>query len=152
MQKIVSSIGAVAIAVSSFASVSAPALAAPAAPAMSTLVDGNSGIEQVKHRHKRSGFYTYNGYGYYNGHRGSRRYHRGYRSHNGYWFPAFVFGAIVGSTLATPQRGYRVVETRGNWSAHVDWCYDRYRSYRQSDNTFQPYHGSRRACVSPYYR
>ncbi|CAN0656016.1 Lectin-like protein BA14k [Nitratireductor aquimarinus] len=36
--------------------------------------------------------------------------------------------------------------------AHVNWCYDRYRSYRASDNTFQPYHGPRKRCISPYYR
>ncbi|HEV7434516.1 MAG TPA: BA14K family protein, partial [Pseudorhizobium sp.] len=26
-----------------------------------------------------------------------------------------------------------------------------YRSYRASDNTFQPYNGPRRSCRSPYY-
>ncbi|EHK74244.1 transmembrane protein [Sinorhizobium meliloti CCNWSX0020] len=36
-------------------------------------------------------------------------------------------------------------------SAHTRWCYARYRSYWAYDNTFQPYHGPRRACVSPYY-
>lgn len=36
-------------------------------------------------------------------------------------------------------------------AAHVDWCYSRYRSYREWDNTFQPYHGPRRQCLSPYY-
>ncbi|MCR4268047.1 BA14K family protein [Nitratireductor sp. ZSWI3] len=36
--------------------------------------------------------------------------------------------------------------------AHVNWCYNRYRSYRAVDNTFQPYHGPRRQCISPYYR
>lgn len=30
--------------------------------------------------------------------------------------------------------------------AHVSYCYDRYRSYRASDNTFQPNHGPRRQC------
>ncbi len=30
--------------------------------------------------------------------------------------------------------------------AHVSYCYDRYRSYRESDNTFQPNHGPRRQC------
>lgn len=33
---------------------------------------------------------------------------------------------------------------------HVQWCYNRYRSYRSSDNTFQPNNGPRRQCVSPY--
>ncbi|WP_417424939.1 BA14K family protein [Hoeflea sp.] len=34
--------------------------------------------------------------------------------------------------------------------SHVDYCYNRYRSYRAYDNTYQPYHGRRRACRSPY--
>ena len=35
-------------------------------------------------------------------------------------------------------------------SAHEDWCYSRYRSYRAYDNSFQPYTGGRRECFSPY--
>ena len=35
-------------------------------------------------------------------------------------------------------------------NAHESWCYSRYRSYRAWDNTFQPYHGPRRQCISPY--
>ncbi|AKI01335.1 BA14K-like protein [Hoeflea sp. IMCC20628] len=33
---------------------------------------------------------------------------------------------------------------------HVNYCYNRYRSYREYDNTYQPYHGGRRLCRSPY--
>ena len=39
---------------------------------------------------------------------------------------------------------------RSKTALHVNWCASRYRSYRVSDNTFQPYHGSRRNCNSPY--
>jgi hypothetical protein len=35
-------------------------------------------------------------------------------------------------------------------NAHVNWCYRKYRSYRDYDNTFQPYNGRRRQCYSPY--
>ncbi|KFB09751.1 BA14K family protein [Nitratireductor basaltis] len=35
--------------------------------------------------------------------------------------------------------------------AHVNWCHNRYRSYRTADNTFQPYNGPRRQCRSPYW-
>lgn len=35
-------------------------------------------------------------------------------------------------------------------NANAVWCAERYRSYRPSDNTFQPNHGPRRQCVSPY--
>lgn len=40
---------------------------------------------------------------------------------------------------------------RGLPRAHVAWCFDRYRSYRASDNSFQPNYGPRRQCRSPYY-
>ena len=45
-----------------------------------------------------------------------------------------------------PRRLYR-----NSQSAHVNWCYNHYRSYRAWDNTYQPYHGPRRFCRSPYY-
>jgi hypothetical protein len=32
----------------------------------------------------------------------------------------------------------------------VRWCQNRYRSYRRSSDTFQPYNGPRRRCNSPY--
>lgn len=35
-------------------------------------------------------------------------------------------------------------------SMHVDWCLARYRSYDPRSDTFQPYHGPRRVCLSPY--
>lgn len=34
--------------------------------------------------------------------------------------------------------------------AHVAWCHERYRSYREADNSYQPYSGGRRDCVSPH--
>lgn len=37
-----------------------------------------------------------------------------------------------------------------NGNAHVDWCLQRYSSYRSEDNSYQPYHGPRRACQSPF--
>ena len=47
--------------------------------------------------------------------------------------------------------GPRVV-IRGNLSGrHYRWCDAKYRSYRARDNSFQPYHGGRKQCVSPYY-
>ena len=85
---------------------------------------------------------------YLRGHRGYRHHRPGYRQHNGWWFPpaAFIAGAIIGGAMtAEPPIQYR---PRGQ--AHIDWCYSRYRSYRASDNTFQPYNGPRRQCVSPY--
>lgn len=34
--------------------------------------------------------------------------------------------------------------------AHVAWCSNRYRSYNAADNSYRPYGGGMRACVSPY--
>ncbi len=89
-------------------------------------------------------------YGWYNGHRGYRYKRPGYRYHDGWWFPAgaFIAGAIISGAIANSynQPSYRY----GGGNAHVEWCYNRYRSYRAYDNTFQPYNGPRRQCYSPY--
>lgn len=79
---------------------------------------------------------------YYNGHRGYNEPRRGYRQYNGVWFPAaaFIAGAIIGGAMDN--------QPRASGNAHVQYCYDRYRSYRASDNTFQPYNGPRRQCIS----
>ena len=39
--------------------------------------------------------------------------------------------------------------TGGLPDAHVAWCAARYRSYQPEDNTYQPFSGPRRNCVSP---
>lgn len=86
---------------------------------------------------------------YYHGHRGYREPRPGYRYHNGYWFPlgAFAAGAIIGGALAQPAPPRRA----GINPRHYAWCNARYRSYDSYSNTFQPNHGPRRACLSPYY-
>jgi len=33
---------------------------------------------------------------------------------------------------------------------HIQWCSNRYRSYRTSDNTYQPLTGPRTGCNSPF--
>jgi len=47
-----------------------------------------------------------------------------------------------------PRRTYRrgVVMSE----AHVEWCYSRYRTYRERDNTYVPRRGVRAQCISPY--
>lgn len=84
--------------------------------------------------------------GWYGGHRGYRYARPGYRRHdNGFWFPlaAFGAGAIIGGAIAN-DRAY------SGGGSHVNWCANRYRSYRAYDNTYQPYGGPRRQCYSPY--
>lgn len=84
---------------------------------------------------------------YYNQYRGYRYQRPGYRYYDGYWFPRSAFIIDVPVRPRIVQR--RVPVYVGD--AHVNWCYARYRSYRAYDNSFQPNHGRRRVCVSPYY-
>lgn len=37
----------------------------------------------------------------------------------------------------------------GQQQAHAEWCSRRYASYRVADNTYQPFSGARRPCLSP---
>lgn len=90
---------------------------------------------------------------HYRGHHRNWRHNRHHR-HGRYYYRdrnngagivgGLITGAIIGGVAAN------ALGNRGGGSAHVRWCYDRYRSYRASDNTYQPYHGPRRPCVSPY--
>lgn len=78
----------------------------------------------------------------------SWRYRRHYRGGSGFYFGLGVvpsYNYYVAPRYAAPRRQYRATS-----SAHVRWCYDRYRSYRAWDNTYQPYNGPRRQCRSPY--
>lgn len=152
MKKLSARLGATAIAVlMSFGGIS-PTLALPmstTAPAATSA--GDVVTVQMRHhrrdrRHGRrqGGFERRGDSYYYHGHRGYRHRRAGYRQHNGYWFPpaAFVAGAIIGGALSGGAA------PRGN--AHVQWCANHYRSYRASDDTFQPYNGPRQRCASPY--
>jgi hypothetical protein len=109
----------------------------------------------------------WNGGGNWNGGWGNRyAWRHGHWGHNNWnnWGPGFALGLGFGLPLGYyggyynnyggyydepiyRPRAYRVY--RGG-SAHVQWCYDRYRSYRAWDNTFQPYNGPRQQCYSPY--
>lgn len=79
-------------------------------------------------------------------------YRRHYRGGSGF----YGSGAFLGFGLGVPAYNYYYNEPRRYYrtnrlsGAHVQWCYDRYRSYRAYDNTFQPYHGPRQQCYSPY--
>lgn len=87
-----------------------------------------------------------NGTAYYNGKRGYTHRRPGYRQYNGFWFPAgaFIAGAIISGALSNSQPVMRMS------SQHMRWCENRWRSYRASDNSYQPTYGPRQRCVSPY--
>lgn len=125
--------GALSLALAVTSAIPARAVTFPQVP-----VPSASAVEKVQYRpHHR-----------WHGHRGYRHYRPGYRRHSdGWWYPlaAFGLGAAIGGAIANQPR------VRGN-AAHVNWCHGRYRSYRAYDNTFQPYHGPRQQCYSPYSR
>ncbi|BCH28661.1 hypothetical protein MesoLjLc_05910 [Mesorhizobium sp. L-8-10] len=142
MRKVISAVCAAVFSVTGVMTI-APASAAPIQRPLK--LEQSSDVQQVR---QRRGYYHYHGRPYYNGHRGYRYQRPGWRSYNGWWFPpaAFITGAIIGGAIAQPAPVYRPP----SGSAHVQWCYNRYRSYRAYDNTFQPYHGPRQQCYSPY--
>jgi hypothetical protein len=97
------------------------------------------------HRYDRDRRYRY---GYRD--RYDRRYHRRDRDSDvGALIGGLAAGAIIGGLLAQPRYPAQPRYYAGG-SAHTRWCYARYRSYRPYDNTFQPYYGPRRPCISPY--
>ncbi|WP_454684475.1 BA14K family protein [Ancylobacter moscoviensis] len=146
MKKLTLALAAVATLVTSSV---VPAMSAPWKP--SGLSSPGSNVEQVRYRR---GYYYNGGRHYYNGHRGYNYYRPGYRNYNGWWYPAAAFaaGALIGGAIAAqPAPAYPAPSYgAGGVNAHVQWCANRYRSYRVSDNTFQPYGAPRQQCVSPY--
>lgn len=144
-------ISAIAVAMAVFATSYQPAQAFVAKPApVAPQVTEGDVIEVGRRRFRR---------GFRRGHRGFR--HRRHRR-GAYIAGGLIAGALIGSALAAPRyygpryryydaprRAYRPRRVRVG-RAHENWCYNRYRSYRAYDNTFQPYHGPRRGCYSPY--
>lgn len=136
-------IALIAVSILSFVGTSVlPALAAPPYP-------HRPPPGRYYHGPVHHGYYYNRGHHYYNGHRGYNYYRPGYRNYNGWWYPAAAFaaGAMIGGAIAA-QPAPRYAVPAGN--AHVQWCMNRYRSYRVSDNTFQPNYGPRQQCVAPY--
>jgi len=139
------------------ASVSLGAVATTAAaplPAQPAAETGNLLVQVDHRRHNRGqyrdhrrGFYQHDGRHYYNGSMGYRHKRPGYRYHNGFWFPAAAFA--LGLMIAPEFQQGRTIHLN---RAHYRWCDDRYRSYRQRDNSWQPYNGPRKQCISPYMR
>jgi hypothetical protein len=144
MKKLMQGLLATSLAASFAVTSLMPAYAASIYVPQNTTVSSN--VQQVAWR-GRDRIIIRDGHHYWRGHRGYRHWRHGYRRHGDFWFPlaAFTAGALITGAIANQPR----VIYRGG-DAHVRWCYDHYRSYRASDNTYQPYNGPRRECVSPY--
>ncbi|MBN8868241.1 BA14K family protein [Shinella sp. PSBB067] len=130
--------GALSFALALTSIVPAQAITFPQVP-----VPAASSVEKVQYRYDRR---ERRAERHWHGHRGYRYQRPGYRRHSdGWWYPlaAFGLGAAIGGAINSQPRA-------GN--AHVNWCVNRYRSYRAYDNTFQPNNGPRKQCLSPYSR
>ena len=169
MKKIASLAFAAVVAATSFGSTAAPVFAAETAGTTIQVAQvGPFGRDDDRSERRRDRDDRYDrhdrdrndrferrgNYGYYRGHRGYREYRRGYREYNGFWFPPAAFGAgviggaIIGGVIANQNNNDS--GTIRLTQRHLQWCENQYRSYRASDNTFQPYNGPRQQCVSPY--
>lgn len=58
----------------------------------------------------------------------------------------FVIGNIVSNHNHSHYRAYGALP-----AAHVQSCFDRYRSYNLDTNTWIDFHGRTRVCYSPYF-
>lgn len=134
MRRILSACLAFALSLSVMA---VPATAAPLRLSAPAMAEVPSDLVHVGHRHRK--------YHRHRHHRPHARYHNR-RNDAGPIVGGLIAGAVIGGIIAS-QPAYRF---RAAPSAHIAWCHRRYRSYDSRSNTFQPYHGPRRICRSPY--
>ena len=121
----------------------AAAPAATAAPLVQPAAPIEAGQGIAENVHYRGGRRHY-----HRGHRG-RRIYRGHRRPRVNLGVQLNFGPRYG--YAPRYRSYRAAPVYRGYSArHHAWCAGRYRSYSRASGTFQPYHGPRRRCNSPY--
>jgi hypothetical protein len=80
-----------------------------------------------------------------------RPYYGGYYGGGGV-AAGLLGGLIVGGLIieSTRPRYYGPAPRVRLTGAHYTWCGRRYKSFRAYDNSWQPYHGPRRPCISPY--
>ncbi len=92
----------------------------------------------------RRNFRRGDSYAWHNGHRGYRYHRRGYREHDGFWFPsgAFIAGAIIGSAIANSNDYY------GGYDDYEDRYYGRryYADRYYGDRYYGEYYASGRPC------
>lgn len=109
----------------------------------------NLGTGSARDRDVRS-FNRKQRYRNYNPRRWKHRHdrHRWHRNRGSNIIGPAILGTIIGGAIANnSDRYYR----SGLPAAHYRICDARYRSYRAYDNTFQPYNGPRKQCVTRYF-
>ncbi|WP_034460155.1 BA14K family protein [Bartonella koehlerae] len=101
-----------------------------------------------------------------NGFKGYRHYRSGYRKYNDdWWYPETAFVAFphlnakhmpLKARSASQKRMLLIssLEEKEPWmfKQHLDSCRVRYRSYNKNDNSYQPYYGPRKQCLSRFFK
>ncbi|MCZ2327907.1 BA14K family protein [Bartonella sp. F02] len=100
-----------------------------------------------------------------NGFKGYHNYRHGYRKYSdNWWYPEAAFlvfenvdvkNISLETVLASPKREKAYsVERKKPWmlKQHIDSCMKRYRSYNINDNSYQPFHGARKQCISRIFK
>ena len=99
--------------------------------------DANAGNVVIRHHHSR---------GYLNGYKGYRHPRPHYaRYMDGWYYPEAAFKDEVKSDVVVKEHASSLP------AKHIHYCQTHYKSYRLSDNSFQPYHGPRQQCYSHFY-
>ncbi|MEM1377526.1 MAG: hypothetical protein AAGG69_09070 [Pseudomonadota bacterium] len=137
-------IAALAVAVTPFVAPSS-VTAAPLLAERPVTSTTPSNVVKVGHRNFSFGITIRAGRPFYRGHRGFRKFRHGYVFYNGYYFPRHVVRPRV---VHRPRvQKPKVIRLS---SAHIRWCYGRYKTYRHHDNTYACRVGKRTYCRSPY--
>jgi len=130
------------------------ALASPIAPLPKVTTQSFAGLADVvevghKRKYKKSKHKKYKGKRHYKRYSKHRKHKK--RKYHGFDAGSFVAGTLLGVIITQPGTRY-VYDQRSLPKVHVHYCKNRYKSYRLWDNSWQPYHGPRKFCRSPYFR
>lgn len=99
-----------------------------------------------------------------NGFKGYHNYRRGYvKYRDDWWYPEAAFVALPHSEtkhaplkVASEARVFLTssLEKKEPWmlKQHIESCQARYRSYNKNDNSYQPFHGPRKQCLSRFFK
>ncbi|GAA5104291.1 BA14K family protein [Bartonella jaculi] len=92
-----------------------------------------------------------------NGFKGYRHYRRGYRKYNdNWWYPeeAFVSFSRLDEKHVPLKAASTSLQKKEPWmlKEHIESCRARYRSYNKNDNSYQPFHGPRKQCLSRFLK
>jgi hypothetical protein len=79
---------------------------------------------------------------------GHRHHYRGHYYASPWWLAAPAIGLGLGLAI-TPQYGHSYGYSGGR-TAHVQWCYNRFRSYNAATDSYLGYDGRYHRCNSPY--